>query len=354
MSFKSTQKGEWAMSNAATLESLLRPFACRPAISTADAALQPLMQQLIRAGFADLPLPGQGRTLERWRTLAAVSASDLRLAKLFEGHTDALAIMAELEPDSPAAAGSWGTWAAEPPFARLEIVDRQAGNVYLQGRKAWCSGAAMLDQALVTAWDEQQRPQLVAVTLRQPTIRLLEDGWQAVGMGSTASIDLLFEGALGRCVGLPGQYVDRPGFWQGGGGIAACWYGAACALAGYLRQHCTQPYHDAHAEAHLGAVDAALCMARAALRETARWIDDNPQSSPQLPVRRLRAQVEVAVDSVLAHVGRGLGATPFCRDSHFARLAADLPVFVRQSHAEKDLAQLGQQVAAQPLEGWEL
>jgi hypothetical protein len=49
-----------------------------------------------------------------------------------------------------------------------------------------------------------------------------------------------------------------------------------------------------------------------------------------------------------------LGATPFCRDSHFARLAADLPVFVRQSHAEKDLAQLGQQVAAQPLEGWEL
>jgi hypothetical protein len=62
--------------------------------------------------------------------------------------------------------------------------------------------------------------------------------------------------------------------------------------------------------------------------------------------------VEVAVDSVLAHVGRGLGATPFCRDSHFARLAADLPVFVRQSHAEKDLAQLGQQIAAQPLEGW--
>ncbi len=274
------------MSNAATLERLLQPFACRPAISTADAALQPMLQQLIGAGFADLPMPGQGRTLERWRTLAAVSASDLRLAKLFEGHTDALAIMAELEPDSPAAAGNWGTWAAEPPFARLEIVDRQAGNVYLQGRKAWCSGAAVLDQALVTAWDEQQRPQLVAVTLRQPTIRLLEDGWQAVGMGSTASIDLLFEGALGRCVGLPGQYVDRPGFWQGGGGIAACWYGAACALAGYLRQHCTQPYHDAHAEAHLGAVDAALCMARAALRETARWIDDNPQSSPQLPVRR--------------------------------------------------------------------
>lgn len=342
------------MSNATTLESLLQPFACRPAIRSADAALQPVMQQLIRAGFTDLPMPGQGRTLDRWRTLAAVSASDLALAKLFEGHTDALAIMAELEPAEPPPAGSWGTWAAEPAFARLDIVDRQAGNVYLQGRKAWCSGAAVLDQALVTAWDEQRRPQLVAVALQQPAIRMLDDGWQAVGMGSTASIDVLFEGALGRCVGSPGQYVDRPGFWHGGAGIAACWYGAACALAGYLRQHCTQPYRDVHAEAHLGAVDAALSSARAALRETARWIDDNPRRCAQLPVRRLRAQVEVVVDSVLAHAGRGLGATPYCRDSHFARLATDLPVFVRQSHAEKDLAQLGQQVAAQAQEGWAL
>jgi alkylation response protein AidB-like acyl-CoA dehydrogenase len=342
------------MSNALTLERLLQRFACRPATSSADAALQPLMQQLVSDGFTDLPLPGQGRTLDRWRTLAAVSASDLALAKLFEGHTDALAIMTELEPDAPPAAGTWGTWAAEPTFARLNIVDRQAGTVYLQGRKAWCSGAAILDRALVTAWDEQMQPQLVAVTLQQPAIRRLDDGWQAVGMGRTASVDVLFEGALGRCVGLPGQYVDRPGFWHGGAGIAACWYGAACALADYLRQHCTQPYCDAHAQAHLGAVDAALCCARAALRETALWIDENPRRSAQLPVRRLRAQVEAAVDSVLAHVARGLGATPLCRDSHFARLAADLPVFLRQSHAEKDLAQLGQQVAAQPLDGWAL
>ena len=102
------------MSHAATLDSLLQTFACRPAIRTADAALRPLLQLLISAGFADLPMPGQGRTLERWRTLATLSASDLGLVKLFEGHTDALAIMKELEPDWPVAAGSWGTWAAEP------------------------------------------------------------------------------------------------------------------------------------------------------------------------------------------------------------------------------------------------
>jgi hypothetical protein len=68
----------------------------------------------------------------------------------------------------------------------------------------------------------------------------------------------------------------------------------------------------------------------------------------------LRAQIEAAATLVLEHVGRALGATPFCRNSHFARLAADLPVFMRQSHAEKDLAELGKLISAQPVTGWTL
>jgi len=51
------------------------------------------LQRLIDAGVDRLPLPGHGATLARWRALAAVGAHDLSLAKLFEGHTDALAIL---------------------------------------------------------------------------------------------------------------------------------------------------------------------------------------------------------------------------------------------------------------------
>ena len=69
------------MSSSTTFEHLLQRFASRPAVRTAEVALQPLMQELISGGFADLPLPGQGRTLDRWRTLAAVAGSDLALAK---------------------------------------------------------------------------------------------------------------------------------------------------------------------------------------------------------------------------------------------------------------------------------
>lgn len=342
------------MSRLASLDNLLDDFAARPVLTASDDSLQQVMLKLVQSGYTTLPQPGQGQTLNRWRALAIVSASDLALAKLFEGHTDALAIMTELESDISIAGGLWATWAAEPPFARVRIVDRQADRVYLQGRKAWCSGARIVDQALLTTWDEQSRPQLVFVDLHQSNISSMDGGWQAVGMGSTASVDMTFEGALGFCVGLPGQYLDRPGFWQGGGGIAACWYGAACALAGYLREHCKQSHHDAHAAAHLGAVDAALCTARESLREAAMWIDGNPRRSAEIPIRRLRAQVEVVANRVTEHVGRALGATPFCRNAHFARLAADLPVFLRQSHAEKDLAALGELIAAQSVSGWSL
>ena len=38
----------------------------------------------------------------------------------------------------------------------------------------------------------------------------------------------------------------------------------------------------------------------------------------------------------------GLGAGPLSRDARHAALTADLPVYLRQSHAEADLAGLGE------------
>ncbi|MDZ5602789.1 acyl-CoA dehydrogenase family protein [Pseudomonas sp. RP23018S] len=336
------------------VDALLDDFAQRATAPGLDPALHALMQALCSRHFDTLPLPGQGRTLQRWQTLAQVAGCDLALAKLYEGHTDALAILAECAPAGFARAGIWGVWAAEPPDARARIVAREGREVRLQGRKAWCSGALQIDRALITAWAEDDQPYLVALDLRHPSQRISAEGWQAVGMASTASIELSFDDSPATLIGQAGDYLNRPGFWHGGGGIAACWYGAAHALAGYLREHCRQPRADAHAQAHLGAVDVALQGARLALQDCARWIDRHPLADAELPVRRVRAVVEQAAETVIHHVGRALGATPFCRTGHFARLSADLPVYLRQSHAERDLAALGQQVAHLAVGDWPL
>lgn len=331
----------------------LQQFAIRPQALNIDRQLQRCLEQCRESGLDQLPLPGHGRTLQRWQVLAQIAGVDLSLAKLFEGHTDALAILNECAASHVETTGSWGVWAAEPPTARVRIVARDANEVRLQGRKAWCSGALQIDRALLTAWDEQERPYLVAVALNQPSLRIFNEAWQAVGMASTASVDVEFSDTPAQRVGSSGQYLSRPGFWHGGGGIAACWYGAAEALGGFLLEHCNR-HDEPHALAHLGAVDAALSGARAALRETAGWIDGHPGSNAEGEVRRLRAQVESAATSVLHHVGRALGASPFCHNSHFARLSADLPVFLRQSHAERDLAEWGKQLIGAPERGWQL
>ncbi|MFF7064967.1 acyl-CoA dehydrogenase [Pseudomonas sp. NPDC008258] len=334
-------------------DSLLHRFTHRSQAIDRDTSLMELMQALKGEQLDTLPLPGQGSTLERWRALARVAACDLSLAKLYEGHTDALAILAECGAAQHAGNGIWGVWGAEPPDARAYIVERDGERVCLQGRKAWCSGALHINRALLTAWENDQ-PQLVAIELPHPSQRIQAEHWQAVGMAASVSVAIEFDHSPGLAIGGPGQYLSRPGFWHGGAGIAACWYGAAEALADYLRENCRKPRRDPHADAHLGAVDAALYGARAALHECATWIDRHPQADASFEVQRTRAQVEQAVDQVIQHVGRALGATPFCRSSHFARLSADLPVYLRQSHAERDLAELGRQLAGMPAGAWQL
>ncbi len=56
---------------------------------------------------------------------------------------------------------------------------------------------------------------------------------------------------------------------------------------------------------------------------------------------RVRALLEKVCAEVLDHTGRALGAGPLCHDARHARAVADLTVYIRQHHAEGDLAQLG-------------
>lgn len=308
------------------------------------------LSALVRHGADQLALPGSGGTLERWRALAQVAASDLGLAKLYEGHTDALATMAELHVHPPAPEGSrWAVWCAEPPGERVlaAITDlsgaakaSSGAKVVLSGRKPWCSGAQAVDHGLVGGWLEDGQRCLIAVSMHQPGIATDGSTWQAVGMASSASVDVCFDGATGMLVGEPGQYLGRPGFAHGGAGVAACWYGAAARIGLYLHAAAAQG-KDPYRQAHLGAIDVALSSAASLLREAAAQIDRTPTLPCLLAVQRARLAVEAAVEEVLRRVPRAIGAGPLCKDRHLALLMADLPVFVRQSHAECDQAALG-------------
>lgn len=317
-----------------------------PTFRRAPLTPSPLsLAALVAAGQDRLPLPGDGQTLARWRQLAEVAAQDLTLVKLYEGHTDALAIQAELGTPGPAPGSLWGTWCAEPPQARLRFDRADGGGYRLNGTKAWCSGAAQLTHAVVSGWNADGQPCLARVALDAPGVHITQEGWCAVGMQGTASVDVHFDNVAAQPIGEPGDYTRRAGFWHGGAGIAACWWGGAHAI-GEMVARAVEGRDDPHARAHLGQIDVALAQSAALLRECAAWIDAHPRADAQTWALRVRLASETTAQTVIRHAGRALGAAPLCRNARFARLMADLPVFVRQSHAERDLASLGARVAS--------
>lgn len=298
------------------------------------------------SGRLDLPLPGSGRTWERWLAFADLAGEDLSLARLGEGHADAAAILAEVAGIAPGPGQLWGVWAANPPGPALSAA--RTGSAWrLRGAKQYCSGARTCTNALVTAaTDDGMR--LFAVTTQRLEPR--PGTWPAVGMAASDTLDVGFPDVPAEPLGGPGAYTDRPGFSHGGVGVAACWYGGARAAGQTLLAAAAKRDVGPHALAHLGAVDVALGAARAALRQAAGEIDADPadvQKGGPARALRVRALVESAATEVLGRVGRALGAGPLGHDGAHARTVADLTVYLRQQHAERDLATLGALAAEQ-------
>lgn len=305
----------------------------------------PALEDDVRAWLRQqptLPNPGSGHTLERWRGLAAVAAQDLCMAKVVEAHHDARAILAELDAPMPEDGQLGAVWAAEGPQStlRFDSVLRKA-----TGEKPWCSGADLVDFALVTAkvGDEQC---LLLVRTGATGFLPLPGAWHATGMARIPSGNVHFDGVTALRVGSGEDYLQRPGFWHGGAGIAACWYGAAAALAAPLQEH-PKVKDDPHLAALLGQVDMQLQASAALLRALAADIDAAPGDPHQTAVVRVRSVVERTCTHVLDLVGRALGPAPMCLHAEHARRWSDLAVFIRQSHADRDWAALGRAVAPQ-------
>jgi alkylation response protein AidB-like acyl-CoA dehydrogenase len=298
----------------------------------------------VESGRLDVPLPGSGATRDRWAAFADLADEDLSLARLAEGHADAVAILAELGGPPPRAGSRWGVWAANPPGPNV-TASRRDGMWMLEGTKQYCSGARICTHALVTAAaDDGQRLFSVATEELQPCAGT----WPATGMAGSDTLDVGFPEVPAEPVGPPGGYTERPGFSHGGVGVAACWYGGARGVARALLGAAAKRDVGPHALAHLGAIDIALRTARAALDQAADEIDADPgdlRGYGPLRALRVRALTEAVASDVLTRTGRALGAGPLSHDEAHSRAVADLTVYLRQHHAERDLARLGELVA---------
>ncbi|HVF13096.1 MAG TPA: acyl-CoA dehydrogenase family protein [Acidimicrobiales bacterium] len=313
-------------------------------VSSVEAELRAMLS----GGALDLPRTGHGSTQQRWVALAGWGRRDLALARLAEGHADAVAILAEADR-APEAGLLYGVWAARSggTGARLR---RGSRGLMLGGSVRFCSGARSLDRALVVA-DPSDGPGellLVDVALTDGRVRARPETWQTAAMDAADTQDVDFDDLPvdpGAIVGDPGWYTGRPGFAIGGAGVAAVWWGGARGVLDRVIGHLPEA-PDAHQLAHLGELHALLEASDALVARAAAVVDATPAGDHRLTVATVRSAVERAVREVVDRAPRMVGPAPLSRDAELAHAVADLQLYVRQHHGERDHAALGEQLVA--------
>jgi hypothetical protein len=121
-------------------------------------------------------------------------------------------------------------------------------------------------------------------------------------------------------------------------GPAACWAGGAAGLLDGAR---SLNKRDPHALAQLGAIEAAEWGLRAVLAQAAREIDADPHDTSDEARRRAlmaRHLIERLCTDVLDRFGRATGPQLLAFDAQMAQRHAELYLYIRQCHAERDLA----------------
>lgn len=303
------------------------------------------------------PRPGSGRTLELWETLATIAAADLTAARVVEPHLDALAILGEsgsdlatLEVDHDS---TWGVFAAEGAGMRLSAV-ATTGEFRLSGTKPWCSLGGRLSHALVTAHVDSGTRRLFAVDLRHPGVEVSSGVWAARGLTGIPSGPIDFAGVPAQPVGADGWYLSRTGFAWGGIGVAAVWWGGAIGIARRMFEQGSARDPDQIALAHLGAVDADILTGRIALASAADAIDSGRDERHEAAIRADRTRLIIAgvVDDVIRRSAHSLGPSPLALEERHARRVADLGLYVRQHHAERDEAAVGSALLASRTAPW--
>jgi alkylation response protein AidB-like acyl-CoA dehydrogenase len=273
--------------------------------------------------------------------LRMIGAADLSLARLFEGHANAVMLVsrygteaqiASLAEDVRRGALS-GVWGAEDA-AGLRRVRR--GDCWaLDGDKILASGAGFIERPLVTVGSAEG--QLLYLLTLKPGERSDPASWVPLGMKATASGRVSLTGIIvgqPEQIGFPGDFMRQPFFSAGAWRFCAAQLGAMERLAElYAEQLRTRgrdgdPYQLERVAQCAAACGTALFWIEEAAR---RFGDESLEPSAVVAfVNLTRMVTERAALDVLERVQRGVGLPAFMRTNPIERIGRDLSTYLRQ------------------------
>jgi alkylation response protein AidB-like acyl-CoA dehydrogenase len=304
------------------------------------SSLQRRLKKMLSTGELDLPSPAAGQTPQRHAALYEMGRTDLSVARLAEAHTDAVAILREADREAIPRA-LYGVWASDGPTGQLKATRTARGGLLLEGAKEFCSGAGLIEAALITV-HLGGTISLVELPLSSRGITVEPPRWASPAFGATRTTRVRFHHVRvpdQAVVGGKNWYLERVGFWHGAIGPAACWAGGA---AGLVQAAKLKAPKSPHARAQIGALEAAQWGMEAMLERAGRDID-RADSNYHGALRRalmVRHLIERGCTEVLDRFGRATGPQLLAFDGAVVRRHAELTLYIRQCHAERDLESL--------------
>lgn len=303
------------------------------------------------ASFAD---PSDATALQQLlRMLYALGRRDLPLGRLFEGHVDALQIIARYAaPDLADAAvaaarqgATFGVWNAGLPGEPLRLAEDA-----LFGGKSYASGAGILSHVLVTA-DTDAGPQLLLLDLARVPPRIDAEWWEVIGMARSQTHIVRWDGApvdAAARIGAPQDYIREPWFSGGALRFVAVHAGGVAALFDQVRDHlnATGRAADPHQRARLADLFGLADLAASAVRVTATAWFAEPDATRLPRVAAARLQVADLAQRAILLAQEAVGLQGLFHAHPLSATLTDLMVYLRQPAPDAQRAKVGAAAAA--------
>jgi alkylation response protein AidB-like acyl-CoA dehydrogenase len=302
--------------------------------------------------------PVQGQPPALFDMLVAIGRGDLSVGRLWEGHVNALGLVARLGTeeqrrivaDTAMRGGLLGVWGADDFRRPGRLAGDEQG---LAGRKTFASGSEDLAMALVLVRDVEDRARLVLLDQERLAGRFDMSWWRPLGMESTRSAALDLSGIEVQStdfLGEPDAYLKQPYFGGGAvrfvavqvGGMLAVWD----AMVDHLQR--TERIGDPHQSARLG---QAVCEAQSAWLTTkesyqrlapAIGRESGGAASDAVIADLARMTVETAAGRLIDIATRAVGCSGLMEGHPLERALRDLTVYLRQPAPDAALVRLGQ------------
>ena len=285
--------------------------------------------------------------LDLYDLLRLIGRGNLAVGRIFEGHVNAVALVALYgnkeqlaEVSRDALAGHlFAIWNTEPREG-LRIVGQK-----LKGSKIFCSAAGHATRAVVTAKDAEGQLRMVLLRLEQGE-RVEAISMRTQGMRAALTQKVVFDGvsiSAKAVVGEPDDYVKEPAFSSGAWRASAVTIGGLEALVEELRAHLVRARRQLNPHQQFRMGRALIAQETASMwGRRAAIIAESSETLPEGKaafVNLARSAIEAATIDAMKLVQRSLGLSAFLEPGPVERIMRDLGTYLRQPAPDEALTE---------------